>query len=68
MLGDEAGRLCVGAVDRNIIFKGAERLGEPQELGRELHGPHDIADDEVDRWIVDTNTLFTGFHRNLIPS
>lgn len=43
----------------------AARLGD-RVVGIELRGSHDIAGEEIDRWILETYTVFTRSHLHVI--
>lgn len=53
-------------MDGNTVLWCAECFGETQEVGVEMHCSHDISDEEVERWIMETETFITGSHKNLI--
>src|SRR6266705_2567942 len=53
-------------MDRNTILWCAECLGESQEISKEMHCSHDISDEEVERWITETETFLTRNHMNII--
>src|SRR5258708_3757883 len=52
-------------MDGRTIPGCAECLCETQEVGIEVHYSHDISDEEVERWITETETFLTRSHMNL---